>query len=635
MIKKALLTGACITLFVLLGLFVYGGDGGSSAIDLDNLKEVAPEGVKEDAGDYADAQEEINKLYEDNPDNPDDWEDADDLENLVELSQERDRAYKNMLEGAEDFDPREHGEHPPGYVDVDPGAEPGDVVTELEEFLDEEPDREETFASGEDSDPEPSSYPDEEPEFEEFLPSEGYKHARPNFDADYIEDYLECDETEHPGAAEDFIDFVDEADSDDLQNFIFADSDDPQSQVGGDAVERARMVRTVADDDHLGIELDDELVVEMDMVQFVERDARWMEAWLASDPVVIDEEDGTATLREFEAEFDDENVELDDFEVDLGHEDGVMYGESFSMNLEGEDEGVKITSRFTDDGEVEIISVDGEQVDEDSFDDLDISEEEVEEIVEEGTREADERLREEEQFTKSDPIQRHRNEMRHKFDHAGRQEVLDIFTSWTEKWLGDFSMQLFAEICGDTIHVSDERDTRHEGILGGLRAPGSEYESELEEKATGRDRPTVKLAGEKNQVGENLYRYGANMKLIGNQYDEWAIYLYNSCTEENSYDDYIESDAEYGWLDDGSISLHQYINQHYAGHRGVDMIFDCEDENCRFDQVCIVFEETNIPGASSDNKRPEELDFDSEPYCVTLAYGDGFFTEGETGSYNC
>lgn len=353
--------------------------------------------------------------------------------------------------------------------------------------------------------------------------------------------------------------------------------------------------------------------------------------------IIINEDKGTVELNDLS------DGSFSNFEGELGEtNEGYKYIDklSFKMNEDDDDDGVDITTRFSE-GDVEIIEYDGKEKDDFDSDeeweehlDKEVGEDTKSEI-EDATRTADKEAREHEDITVSDDVERHQQEMRHKFSHKGRSAILDVLNSWTEMFLGDLSMRVFAGICGDTMHVNHDKDTRHEGVFGSMKAPGSEYESELEMEATGRDKPTVSLSGEKNQVGENLYRYGSSMKLIGNQNDTWTIYLYNSCTKENSYDDYIDSDAEIGWKDEGRIRLHGFIHQHYAGHRDQSMIFDCEDENCRFDQVCVVFESTKIPGASSDNKEPEELGYGNDPYCVTLTHGEGFFTQGETGSYDC
>ena len=457
-----------------------------------------------------------------------------------------------------------------------------------------------------------------------------------NFDYDDVEGF-----ENYIKSFENFvIENVRNGNDDTLREFIF----NRNGMYGPISEERIEMIRLV--EENKGIEVPEHLSDDLSLVEFMGGVSPGLMALREGKdvPHVTIQDENTARIDNFETRFEDEGIILENFEAEIGQEGNFMYGKSFTMDMKRDGgETISLTSRFTDDGEVEITRIGGRDIDEDTsiedalgeipFDGM--SEEDIKNIIDQGTRDGEEILRQDERMTLSDAAQRHHQTMRHKFAQEGRSAILGILNSWTSKWLGDFSMRAFAAICGDTMYVSHDRDTRHEGIFGSLRAPGSDYESKLEEEATGKDKPTVVLSGERNQVGENLYRYGATMKLIGNQYDEWSIYLYNSCTKENSYDDYIDSDAENGWTDYGSISLHRYINNHYAGHRGQSMIFDCQEENCRFDQVCVVFESTNIPGSSSDNKEPENLGYGRDPYCVTLTHGEGFFTQGETGSYDC
>ena len=636
MIKKTLLTGACIILMLMLGIFVYGdGDDEPDVIEYREPDTGNP--------DYDEAQGEINELYNEmigegkDPHNPSTWDDED-QQRLIKLTEQRDRVISSIVD--EGGDPSDYGISIPGYLEGGDGSFSTDEYHRLygedgeikqEELLE--------LATSED-DLGLGTVPHgdgDEPTNDEILTYSGHGGGyHPGISPEYINDYLEHGE-EMDGshdAAEGFVEFVKDASEEDLQNFIFE-----TDEVYANAEERINMIRMVAENED-DIEISDDLVFQMDIAEFSKVDAAWMQSGLETEPFDIDEEEGTATMRGFEVSDDDEGVTLDDFELGIGEDDGFYYTESVSMTLRTEEDELEVTSRFTDDGEVEITEINGKEITEDysisdALEESGMDEDEFKEYIEEGTRKANERAEDRDDFTISDAAQRHHQTMRHKFAQEGRSAILGILNSWTSKWLGDFSMRAFAAICGDTMYVSHDRDTRHEGIFGSLRAPGSDYESKLEEEATGKDKPTVVLSGERNQVGENLYRYGATMKLIGNQYDEWSIYLYNSCTKENSYDDYIDSDAENGWTDYGSISLHRYINNHYAGHRGQSMIFDCQEENCRFDQVCVVFESTNIPGSSSDNKEPENLGYGRDPYCVTLTHGEGFFTQGETGSYDC
>lgn len=206
----------------------------------------------------------------------------------------------------------------------------------------------------------------------------------------------------------------------------------------------------------------------------------------------------------------------------------------------------------------------------------------------------------------------------------GRGRIRSILSSWTNYLFGQYIEGFPAYICGDSLYRKEEEEseTESKGIFDSMTAPETEFKSNMEKEIL-EDTKTTMLAGEKTEVDKDLYRYAVTMRLVGGpEGDEWELYLYNSCTDESSRNDFKDSDGKYGWLDYGRISKQQYIGRHYAGGQsgtggGESMIFDCTKEACRFNKVCVKYKN------------------DKEPICNTLAFGGGFRTPGETGSLQC
>ncbi len=190
-----------------------------------------------------------------------------------------------------------------------------------------------------------------------------------------------------------------------------------------------------------------------------------------------------------------------------------------------------------------------------------------------------------------------------------------------DNWLGQYTYGIPAAICGDSLYADT---TKSKSKAGGL-IPGAfdfepekrtQFKSEMERQIL-EDMRTVVITGEKNELTENLYRYAVSLKLIGDKSEDWKLYLYNSCTNENSMQKSIETEGSLGWYQQGSLEKRSYVETVFAGSMGHNMVFDCsKGDFCRFDKVCIDF--TN-----------------SKNECFSLANGDGFITEGKTGSTSC
>jgi hypothetical protein len=118
------------------------------------------------------------------------------------------------------------------------------------------------------------------------------------------------------------------------------------------------------------------------------------------------------------------------------------------------------------------------------------------------------------------------------------------------------------------------------------------------------------INGEKEEIIDHLFRYAYSLRLLGDTSVEWETYLKNSCTNVRS------DDAEGGFYDYGHLGMGQHYYMHFAGSSGQDMIFNCEIEECIFDQACVQF-----------------ID-EPAPYCVPLVNGAGFRTV-DAGAYGC
>ncbi len=229
-----------------------------------------------------------------------------------------------------------------------------------------------------------------------------------------------------------------------------------------------------------------------------------------------------------------------------------------------------------------------------------------------------------------------RQELWGKYEEMGRGAVLDVLNSWTSQFLDRFAMEMYSTLCGTRLYVDDKREPVRGTFMDSLMAPEIQYGSELDDKMLGLAEPTVIIEGEKSQLTSRYYRYALNLKLIGSQRDEWVVYFYNSCTHDNSYDKAIETEGSLGWRRHEEIHVQQHVGYHFSGDADRELIFDCDEEPCRFNKACVIFEETAIPGASDENRMPDSIEgVDKDPYCVTLTHGSGFNTEGKTGSYDC
>lgn len=118
------------------------------------------------------------------------------------------------------------------------------------------------------------------------------------------------------------------------------------------------------------------------------------------------------------------------------------------------------------------------------------------------------------------------------------------------------------------------------------------------------------IDGEKEEIIDHLFRYAYSLRLLGDTSVEWETYLKNSCTNVRS------DDVEGGFYDWGHLGPGQHEYKHYAGSSGEDMIFNCEVEECIFDEACV------------------QLADEPAPYCVPLVNGAGFRTV-DTAAYGC
>jgi hypothetical protein len=215
-----------------------------------------------------------------------------------------------------------------------------------------------------------------------------------------------------------------------------------------------------------------------------------------------------------------------------------------------------------------------------------------------------------------------------------------------DNWLGKYTYGIPAAICGDSLYADTTDSQQKAGGFINTQALNPEkqtqFKSEMERKIL-EEMKTIVITGEKSELSPTLYRYAISLKLIGDSSETWKIYLYNSCTKDNSLEDAVNSDGEKGWYQQGALSKGAYVETVFAGGMGHNMIFDCELGKCRFNQACIEF---NIQ-KNEENEKVPKYDFDTpgvtktfdskdkKIYCATLANGDGFITQGKTGSTEC
>lgn len=194
-----------------------------------------------------------------------------------------------------------------------------------------------------------------------------------------------------------------------------------------------------------------------------------------------------------------------------------------------------------------------------------------------------------------------------------RQHVYDqqeaqtkgLISGWLNKMLdnqfGGWSRGVPAGICAHILGLEYYKEE------GWSRTPMNSSAEQLQSHLIANSR-TVIIEGEKEEITENLFRYAYTLKLLANQSMEWTTYLYNSCSQEASTDVFY---------DYGALGAGEYYSFHYAGAGEQDMIFDCTQELCLFDQACVVFTDGTLP------------------VCVSLVHGAGFETPTAGSDYGC
>ncbi len=190
-------------------------------------------------------------------------------------------------------------------------------------------------------------------------------------------------------------------------------------------------------------------------------------------------------------------------------------------------------------------------------------------------------------------------------------QVKGLLTGWLNNFiengccgwggLGGWSRGVPADICASIFGLEYYKQD------GWTRVPRNASADQLQSKLIANSR-TVIIEGEKEEITESLFRYAYTMKLLANESVEWQTYMYNSCTAETSVDVFYD----YGYLAPGA-----YFSFHYAGAGDVDMIFDCTQEDCLYDQACVAFTDG------------------SAPTCVSLVHGAGFESPDAGSDYDC
>ncbi len=173
--------------------------------------------------------------------------------------------------------------------------------------------------------------------------------------------------------------------------------------------------------------------------------------------------------------------------------------------------------------------------------------------------------------------------------------------NWIDKKLGSFSRGVPAGICKYIFGLEYYKQDGWTAVLANTSS------SQLQQQLIAQSR-TVIIEGEKEEITENLFRYAYTIKLLANQSLEWQTYLYNSCNGKTSVEQFY---------DYGALAPAAYFAFHYAGSGEQDMIFDCTQEDCLYDQACVAFTDG------------------TEPVCVSLVHGAGFETPYAGSDYDC
>jgi hypothetical protein len=174
-------------------------------------------------------------------------------------------------------------------------------------------------------------------------------------------------------------------------------------------------------------------------------------------------------------------------------------------------------------------------------------------------------------------------------------------------------------ICGDSLYkVESTGKYKAEKKVGGISVPSTTYGS-TKARDIYQNLKTIIIEGEKTQVNDSVFRYAITLKLIGDQSEEWRIWLYNSCTKEGSYVLFRTSDGARGWADSGALS-----NQLYFGeHKAFQLECDATGIGCRYNQACLTFLPSGTIAAGEGDGQALSLAA-ADSYCVNLIYGEGF-----------
>ncbi len=188
-----------------------------------------------------------------------------------------------------------------------------------------------------------------------------------------------------------------------------------------------------------------------------------------------------------------------------------------------------------------------------------------------------------------------------KVSSANRNYLVNLLNQKiSEAWFG-WTADVPSQICKNIFGLGDVPQDSW------LSMPHNTSPSSLQYEITKNIR-TITIEGEKEEISEDMYRYSYTLKMLSNASVEWITYLYNTCTEKDSQEIFYD----YGYLSSG-----EYFMYHYAGSSGEDMIFECESEECLFDQACV------------------QLMDEEEPYCTSLSNGEGFVSPSSGSDYDC
>ncbi len=201
------------------------------------------------------------------------------------------------------------------------------------------------------------------------------------------------------------------------------------------------------------------------------------------------------------------------------------------------------------------------------------------------------------------------------FEFRSRVETVfgSLFDDWTGNMFNKMELWMYSGICGMDYYNTGKSEV--DVIAGQSVTQEDNYAFNMD--YLDESEVIVTLAGEKEAVTSDIFRYSFSLQTVGPVHG--VVYLYNKCTKQMSF---TASAAGGGWKDEFSVPKPLGVHRmHYAGEATT---FDCNataetGQECRFDHVCL--------------KIMENEDY-VEPICNKLG-GEEIILNTKTGETDC